>query len=189
MKGIQLADSFNFNPHKWLLVNFDCSAMWLKNAKDVVDAFNVDPLYLKHDKQGLVPDYRVFHSLSNYRRKKFWLRVWDSKVHRIQFTDWRLNVKTVDFGHLLHVFFLNSTIMLRIELFRNDLFSFRNFRSWAVDKLCVDKLLEYPVTNWFSLCSIGRFLLGADLGPWNCGLWCAHMVLMDCVTTSESRLI
>jgi hypothetical protein len=28
MKGIERADSFNFNPHKWLLVNFDCSAMW-----------------------------------------------------------------------------------------------------------------------------------------------------------------
>ncbi|KAK7834472.1 hypothetical protein U0070_017658 [Myodes glareolus] len=25
---LQFADSFNFNPHKWLLVNFDCSAMW-----------------------------------------------------------------------------------------------------------------------------------------------------------------
>lgn len=31
MKGIETADSFNFNPHKWLLVNFDCSAMWLKD--------------------------------------------------------------------------------------------------------------------------------------------------------------
>ena len=28
MKGIELADSFNFNPRKWLLVNFDCSDMW-----------------------------------------------------------------------------------------------------------------------------------------------------------------
>lgn len=28
MKGMERADSFNFNPHKWLLVNFDCSAMW-----------------------------------------------------------------------------------------------------------------------------------------------------------------
>jgi len=24
----QFAESFNFNPHKWMLVNFDCSAMW-----------------------------------------------------------------------------------------------------------------------------------------------------------------
>ncbi|KAG7173247.1 Aromatic-L-amino-acid decarboxylase-like, partial [Homarus americanus] len=58
MDGVELAQSFNFNPHKWLLVTFDCSAMWVKNANDLVDAFNVDPLYLKHDKQGLAPDYR-----------------------------------------------------------------------------------------------------------------------------------
>ncbi|KAJ8973717.1 hypothetical protein NQ317_009311, partial [Molorchus minor] len=52
------ADSFNFNPHKWLLVNFDCSAMWLKDPSWLVDAFNVDPLYLKHEQQGSAPDYR-----------------------------------------------------------------------------------------------------------------------------------
>ncbi|KAE8741117.1 hypothetical protein FOCC_FOCC013375 [Frankliniella occidentalis] len=28
MAGLHRADSFNFNPHKWMLVNFDCSAMW-----------------------------------------------------------------------------------------------------------------------------------------------------------------
>lgn len=58
MKGIEKADSFNFNPHKWMLVNFDCSAMWLKDPSWVVNAFNVDPLYLKHDMQGSAPDYR-----------------------------------------------------------------------------------------------------------------------------------
>ncbi|KAL1124713.1 hypothetical protein AAG570_001336 [Ranatra chinensis] len=58
MEGIECADSFNFNPHKWLLVTFDCSAMWLKDPSDVINAFNVDPLYLKHDQQGSAPDYR-----------------------------------------------------------------------------------------------------------------------------------
>ncbi|KAF4517829.1 hypothetical protein B566_EDAN008771 [Ephemera danica] len=58
MNGIENADSFNFNPHKWLLVNFDCSAMWLKDPTYVVNAFNVDPLYLKHEQQGSAPDYR-----------------------------------------------------------------------------------------------------------------------------------
>nr|BDD85275.1 dopa decarboxylase [Ischnura senegalensis] len=58
MAGIDCADSFNFNPHKWMLVNFDCSAMWLKDPMYVVNAFNVDPLYLKHDQQGAAPDYR-----------------------------------------------------------------------------------------------------------------------------------
>lgn len=58
MKGVEKASSFNFNPHKWLLVNFDCSALWLKEPRWIIDAFNVDPLYLKHDMQGSAPDYR-----------------------------------------------------------------------------------------------------------------------------------
>uniref|UniRef100_A0A8C6VP10 Aromatic-L-amino-acid decarboxylase n=1 Tax=Naja naja TaxID=35670 RepID=A0A8C6VP10_NAJNA len=43
------ADSFNFNPHKWLLVNFDCSTMWVKKRLDLTCAFKIDPVYLKHD--------------------------------------------------------------------------------------------------------------------------------------------
>uniref|UniRef100_A0A0A9WT64 Aromatic-L-amino-acid decarboxylase n=1 Tax=Lygus hesperus TaxID=30085 RepID=A0A0A9WT64_LYGHE len=58
MEGVEHADSFNFNPHKWMLVTFDCSAMWLKDPSWIVNAFNVDPLYLKHDMQGSAPDYR-----------------------------------------------------------------------------------------------------------------------------------
>ncbi|XP_035685126.1 aromatic-L-amino-acid decarboxylase-like [Branchiostoma floridae] len=58
LDGVEFADSFNFNPHKWMRVNFDCSAMWIRNRSDIVDAFNLDPLYLKHDNQGLVTDYR-----------------------------------------------------------------------------------------------------------------------------------
>jgi aromatic-L-amino-acid decarboxylase len=49
--GLEWADSYNFNPHKWLLVNFDCSPMWFKNKDEVVDAFNVDPIIMKHKHQ------------------------------------------------------------------------------------------------------------------------------------------
>ncbi|XP_064615978.1 aromatic-L-amino-acid decarboxylase-like [Liolophura sinensis] len=58
LDGVEFAMSFNFNPHKWLLVNFDCSALWVKDSRLLSEAFNVDPLYLKHENQGKVPDYR-----------------------------------------------------------------------------------------------------------------------------------
>jgi len=74
LNAIEYADSFNFNPHKWMLVNFDCSAMWVKNAHLVADAFNVDPLYLKHQYQGQVPDYRHWHIPlgRRFRSLKLW---------------------------------------------------------------------------------------------------------------------
>uniref|UniRef100_A0A3B4BE32 Aromatic-L-amino-acid decarboxylase n=1 Tax=Periophthalmus magnuspinnatus TaxID=409849 RepID=A0A3B4BE32_9GOBI len=51
LNGIEFADSFNFNPHKWLLINFDCSSMWVKKRADIIGAFKVEPFYLKHDNQ------------------------------------------------------------------------------------------------------------------------------------------
>uniref|UniRef100_A0A2K5EKS5 Aromatic-L-amino-acid decarboxylase n=1 Tax=Aotus nancymaae TaxID=37293 RepID=A0A2K5EKS5_AOTNA len=60
LNGVEFADSFNFNPHKWLLVNFDCSAMWVKKRADLTGAFRLDPTYLKHSHQdsGFITDYR-----------------------------------------------------------------------------------------------------------------------------------
>nr|XP_028559192.1 aromatic-L-amino-acid decarboxylase isoform X1 [Podarcis muralis]XP_028559193.1 aromatic-L-amino-acid decarboxylase isoform X1 [Podarcis muralis] len=60
LNGVEFADSFNFNPHKWLLVNFDCSTMWVKKRTDLTCAFKIDPVYLKHAHQesGLITDYR-----------------------------------------------------------------------------------------------------------------------------------
>lgn len=60
MKGVEFADSFNFNPHKWLLINFDCSTFWVKKRSDLIGAFKIDPVYLQYDQQesGLVTDYR-----------------------------------------------------------------------------------------------------------------------------------
>ncbi|KAK3101688.1 hypothetical protein FSP39_005488 [Pinctada imbricata] len=58
MKGLEYAETFSINPHKWMLINFDCSIMWIRDRSHVVDAFNVDPVYLKHGDEGRVPDYR-----------------------------------------------------------------------------------------------------------------------------------
>ncbi|XP_065557349.1 aromatic-L-amino-acid decarboxylase-like [Artemia franciscana] len=83
LNGINLADSFNFNPHKWLMVHFDCSALWLKNSKDLVDAFNIDPVYLRHDKQSKTLDYRHWQIPlgRRFRSLKLWfvLRIYGAE--------------------------------------------------------------------------------------------------------------
>lgn len=77
MKGIDYADSFNFNLHKWMLVNFDCCAMWMKDADKIVDAFTVDRIYLQHQFQGesKAPDYRHWQIPlgRRFRALKIWV--------------------------------------------------------------------------------------------------------------------
>ena len=35
--GVEEADSFNMNAHKWFLTNFDCSVLWVKVCHYVLD--------------------------------------------------------------------------------------------------------------------------------------------------------
>ncbi|XP_032674114.1 aromatic-L-amino-acid decarboxylase-like [Odontomachus brunneus] len=57
MSGVEYADSFNMNAHKWLLVNFDASILWVKDSRRLVQAFNINRIYLPLEKD-VVPDYR-----------------------------------------------------------------------------------------------------------------------------------
>ncbi|KAG1691509.1 Tyrosine decarboxylase [Nymphon striatum] len=54
LKGIEYASSFNMNPNKSLLINHDCSAMWVKKRYKLIQTFIVDPLYLQHKDSGLI---------------------------------------------------------------------------------------------------------------------------------------
>lgn len=58
LNGIEYADSFNTNPNKWLLTNFDCSTLWVKDSLRLTSALVVDPLYLKHQHAETSIDYR-----------------------------------------------------------------------------------------------------------------------------------
>lgn len=77
MQGIEYCDSFNFNLHKWMQVNFDCCAMWFKNADTVVDAFTIERIYLNHQYQGQskAPDYRNWQIPlgRRFRALKVWI--------------------------------------------------------------------------------------------------------------------
>jgi aromatic-L-amino-acid decarboxylase len=56
--GAEQADSFVFNPHKWMFTNFDCSAYFVKDAELLIRSFEILPEYLKTSSRGSVNDYR-----------------------------------------------------------------------------------------------------------------------------------
>jgi aromatic-L-amino-acid decarboxylase len=58
LKGIEGVDSFVFNPHKWLMTHFDCSAYFVKDPDALVRTFSILPEYLKTSTRGKVNDYR-----------------------------------------------------------------------------------------------------------------------------------
>ncbi|KAF4017468.1 hypothetical protein G4228_009212, partial [Cervus hanglu yarkandensis] len=57
LKGIEYADSFTFNPSKWMMVHFDCTGFWVKDKYKLQQTFSVDPVYLRHADSGVATDF------------------------------------------------------------------------------------------------------------------------------------
>src|SRR3954447_6549648 len=57
-QGIEQADSLVFNPHKWMLVNFDCSAYFVRHGEALLGAFSITPEYLRTAQDQQVVNYR-----------------------------------------------------------------------------------------------------------------------------------
>lgn len=55
---VNSADTFVFNPHKWLFTNFDCSAYFVKDKEALLKTFEITPEYLKTDADEQVNNYR-----------------------------------------------------------------------------------------------------------------------------------
>jgi len=58
--GLEHADSYCSNPHKWLLTNFDCDLFYVADRRVLIDAMSVTPEYLRNtaSDSGQVIDYR-----------------------------------------------------------------------------------------------------------------------------------
>jgi aromatic-L-amino-acid decarboxylase len=59
-EGLDLADSYCFNPHKWLLTNFDCSVLYVADREPLVRTLSILPEFLRNPatSSGAVIDYR-----------------------------------------------------------------------------------------------------------------------------------
>ncbi len=75
-RGVELADSYNFNPHKWMAVNFDCSCFWVADRKALIQTLSILPEYLRNQatESGAVIDYRDWHIQlgRRFRSLKLW---------------------------------------------------------------------------------------------------------------------
>jgi aromatic-L-amino-acid decarboxylase len=60
LDGLELADSFCFNPHKWMFTNFDCDCLYVADRGALIRALSVMPEFLRNQatESGAVIDYR-----------------------------------------------------------------------------------------------------------------------------------
>ncbi len=56
--GVELADSFVFNPHKWLFTNFDCTAFYVRDPQALERTLSLVPEFLKSREADAVIDYQ-----------------------------------------------------------------------------------------------------------------------------------
>jgi len=86
--GVELADSYNFNPHKWMFTNFDCSCFWVADRKALIHTLSILPEYLRNQatESGVVIDYRDWHIQlgRRFRSLKLWFVIRHYGVQGLQ---------------------------------------------------------------------------------------------------------
>ena len=74
--GVEFADSYCFNPHKWMFTNFDCDCFYVADRNHLIRTLSVLPEYLRNQatESGAVFDYRDWHVQlgRRFRSLKLW---------------------------------------------------------------------------------------------------------------------
>jgi aromatic-L-amino-acid decarboxylase len=87
--GIELADSYTFNPHKWMFTNFDCNCFYVADRKALIDTLSILPEYLRNQatESGAVFDYRDWHIPlgRRFRSLKLWFVIRHYGVEGLQY--------------------------------------------------------------------------------------------------------
>ncbi|XP_077252755.1 pyridoxal phosphate (PLP)-dependent transferases superfamily protein [Tasmannia lanceolata] len=75
--GLEEADSFNMNAHKWFLTNFDCSVLWVKDRNALIQSLSTNPEFLKNkaSEANTVVDYKDWQIPlgRRFRSLKLWM--------------------------------------------------------------------------------------------------------------------
>lgn len=86
VKGMELVDSFVFNPHKWMFINFDCTAYFIKDKNALLNTFSMTPEYLRTEQDAQVNNYRDWGIQlgRRFRALKLWFVIRNFGVAGIQ---------------------------------------------------------------------------------------------------------
>ena len=88
-EGVELADSYTFNPHKWMFTNFDCNCFYVADRKSLIDTLSILPEYLRNQasESGAVIDYRDWHIPlgRRFRSLKLWFVIRHYGIEGLQF--------------------------------------------------------------------------------------------------------
>jgi len=86
LDGISKADSYVFNPHKWMFTNFDCSAYFVKDKECLIRTFEILPEYLKTRADSEVNNYRDWGVQlgRRFRALKLWFVIREMGVEGIR---------------------------------------------------------------------------------------------------------
>jgi aromatic-L-amino-acid decarboxylase len=87
--GVEFADSYTFNPHKWMFTNFDCNCFYVADRKALINTLSILPEYLRNQatESGEVFDYRDWHIPlgRRFRSLKLWFVIRHYGIEGLQF--------------------------------------------------------------------------------------------------------
>jgi aromatic-L-amino-acid/L-tryptophan decarboxylase len=88
-QGVEHADSYCFNPHKWMFTNFDCDCFYVADRNALIKTLSILPEYLKNQatESGAVFDYRDWQIPlgRRFRSLKLWFVIRHYGVEGLQF--------------------------------------------------------------------------------------------------------
>ena len=124
--GLDAADSYCFNPHKWMFTNFDCDCFFVADRSELIRTLSVLPEYLRNKatESGAVIDYRDWHVQlgRRFRSLKLWFVIRHYGVEGLQYHIRRHVQLTQEFASWVQAdkdFELTAPVPLNLVCFRH----------------------------------------------------------------------
>ncbi|MBO0799370.1 MAG: aspartate aminotransferase family protein, partial [Blastocatellia bacterium] len=87
--GVEFADSYCFNPHKWMFTNFDCDCFFVADRDALIRTMSVLPEFLRNQasESGAVIDYRDWQIPlgRRFRSLKLWFVIRHYGIEGLQY--------------------------------------------------------------------------------------------------------